>query len=126
MSKSTKKGKRINEKDENYMEIDEKPFITKTFSAINKNKGIIDDEMEIKIELSNNKFLSSSIHQSTTKFQEDDNIQNIIKSKEKLTFKKQGWLSKFRTKEKSSRSSKNMKNLLVDNLDTQSYNLCNS
>ena len=125
MSRGPKKTKRnTKEKDENNMEIDEKSVLIKSINMVNRNKLLIDDEPEIKIEIYNQKLSSSILQQNTIKFLEEDNIQNIIKSKDKLPFKKQNWVSKFRTKEKTSRASKNFKNLLVDNLDTQSYNIC--
>jgi INO80 complex subunit C len=44
--------------------------------------------------------------------------------KYKACFKKPNWNSKFRNKDKNARAAKNMKNLMIDSLDSLSYNLC--
>ncbi len=122
MSKFSKKSKRIS-KEENAMDIDDKPLTVNSVSPFNRSKIIVDDDTEMKNENSSYK-LNFSNNQTNNKFLEDENILNIIKSKSKLPFKKPNWVSKYRVKEKNARTSKNLKNLLVDNLDTQTYNIC--
>lgn len=122
MSKISKKSKRFS-KEENSMDIDDKPLTVNSVSPFNRNKIIIDDEPEMKNDIFSYK-MNSSNNQTNNKFLEDENILNIIKSKSKLSFKKPNWVSKYRVKEKNARTSKNLKNLLVDNLDTQTYNIC--
>jgi hypothetical protein len=46
------------------------------------------------------------------------------RQKYKACFKKPNWNSKFRCKDKNARAAKNMKNLMLDSLDSLSYNLC--
>jgi INO80 complex subunit C len=48
------------------------------------------------------------------------------KHKYKACFKKLNWNSKFRNKDKNARSAKNMKNLMLDSLDSLSYNMYQS
>ena len=58
---------------------------------------------------------------------EGNNKMSIIKSKPpgKMYFKKAGWASKIREKEKNIRTSKKMKNMVMDNQDVLTYNLWN-
>ena len=64
--------------------------------------------------------------QKYTNFQyESSTTYKIPIRRQKLSFKKQNWLSKFRTKEKNSRVSKNIKSLIQEPLDSLSFNLCN-
>ena len=122
MSKVPKKTKRAT-KEENSMDVDDKPLTANSVSPFNRNKIIIDDDSEMRNENSIYK-INYMTNQSNNKFLEDENILNIIKNKAKLPFKKPNWVSKYRVKEKNARTSKNLKNLLVDNLDTQTYNIC--
>jgi hypothetical protein len=127
MSKPTKRGRKsFKEKDEMNLDVIEKHTGAEPSPQTYRNK-IIEDDQEFKIEISYQKInmSSNSIQTYNTKFLEDENIQKIIKAKSKLTFKKANWSSKFRVKEKNARTSKNLKNLLTDNVDTQSYNICN-
>lgn len=53
------------------------------------------------------------------------NTNSNIKYKSgKINFKKANWVSKFRSKEKTARASKNIKNLMLDSLDSVSFNMC--
>lgn len=49
----------------------------------------------------------------------------VIGERGKLPFKKPNWTSKFRVKEKTVRTAKNIKTMVQDTLDSMSYNICN-
>jgi hypothetical protein len=72
-----------------------------------KNTNLICEEIEIPIE--NSKPSSS---------------KQLKGVQGKPNFKKPNWVSKFRSKEKNSRASKSIKNLMQDNLDSLSLTKC--
>lgn len=55
---------------------------------------------------------------------ESSTTYKIAIRRHKPIFKKQNWLSKFRSKEKNSRVTKNIKSLIQEPLDSLSFNLC--
>jgi INO80 complex subunit C len=79
---------------------------------IKNNKSITDNTGDIS--------LNTSIH-----FQlQNEKIYNELQ--QRLKFKKPNFISKFRSKEKSSRVAKNIKNMVQDTIDSTSYNLYQS
>ena len=68
----------------------------------------------------------SMMQKNSIKIKENKDISNITnqKSNKNLPFKNPAFISKFKNKEKSSRSSKTQKNLIMDNLDSISLNIC--
>lgn len=119
--------KNVKESEEMAIDSPQKSSIGIPSPQSSKNK-IVEDDQDFRIEIPYQKLnlSSNSIQQYNNKFLEDETVQNIIKAKSKLPFKKQNWTSKLRQKEKNARTAKNLKNLLTDNVDTQSYNICKS
>ena len=59
-------------------------------------------------------------------FEENKEIdmKNVQKLKKNLPFKNPSFISKYKNKEKSIRTSKTPKNLVIDNIDSISLNIC--
>jgi hypothetical protein len=66
------------------------------------------------------------VNKAVPKKEIEENAHNHEKHRQKYKacFKKPNWESKFRNKDKNARAAKNMKNLMLDSLDSLSYSLC--
>jgi hypothetical protein len=77
----------------------------------------VEEDIEIPIEI-NQSNVDVKVSNEKSAVNKKSNIA-------KLAFKKHGWTSKIRAKEKNIRTTKRAKTMLTDNLDALSYNLCN-
>ena len=132
MPKQTKrqvKRKRARNEDETESEGELEVEINQTSKSLNKAKKTVTNEelTNVRIEINESPVKypqsASSILANSSIF--DDKNVDRNKSKSKLCFKNPNFSSKFRNKEKNSRISRNLKNLMNDNLDSQTYNQCN-
>ncbi len=70
------------------------------------------------------KATKTNSQQKMPEIEEHEHNHDKHRYKYKACFKKQNWSSKFRSKDNNARQAKNMKNLMLDTLDSLSYNIC--
>jgi len=99
MTNSNTKSKNIIKVDLNNRILDKKE--TQSYCNTDKNRGVDSNLLDLSIEINNNNFVHN------------------------FPFKKKHWSSKLRSHEKATnRAPKNMKSMIVDNLDNISYLQC--
>jgi hypothetical protein len=87
----------------------------------NKRSRMPIEDVEIQID---NPILNKSTMQIQIPLTRDPDINIVSIKRGKLPFKKANWNSKFRTKEKNARATKNIKNMMQDSLDNITFNTC--